>query len=390
MGDLLLIEVARRLKDTLREGDTVARLGGDEFVVVLEELSSRLKEAAAQAELAAEKIRAELGQPYALNDHEYHSTPSIGISLFRGHLENEADLLKHADVAMYQAKAAGRNAIRFYDPKMQAALDQRAAMDADLRHALLNQEFRLYYQIQVDSLTRPLGAEVLLRWAHPERGFVYPDQFIPLAEETGLIVPIGLWVLENACAQLKALQDDPLTRDLTLAVNVSARQFRQADFVAQVQHALLDSGAKPSLLKLELTESVVLENVEDFIEKMQALKLLGVEFSMDDFGTGHSSLSYLKRLPLDQIKIDRSFVRDIVTDPNDAAIVNTIIAMSQTLGLNVIAEGVETKEQREFLDGHGCHAFQGYLFSRPVPIDQFEKNLQSSSIGIGAKSLSLL
>jgi diguanylate cyclase (GGDEF)-like protein/PAS domain S-box-containing protein len=381
VGDLLLIEVARRLLICVREGDSVARLSGDEFVVVLEDLSSQADEAATQVELVAEKIRYELNQPFTLKDYKCLTTPSIGISLFHGHLDSMEDLFKHADVAMYQAKAAGRNAIRFFDPQMQTALDARAALEADLRHAIEKQQFRLYYQIQVDSLRRPLGAEVLLRWEHPERGFVFPDQFIPLAEETGLIVPIGLWVLETACTQLKAWQRDVLTRDLMLAVNVSAKQFRQTDFVAQVQRVLLESGANPSQLKLELTESIVLENVEDTIGKMQTLKLLGVGFSMDDFGTGHSSLSYLKRLPLDQIKIDRSFVRDIASDPNDAAIVNTIIAMSQALGLNVIAEGVETEEQREFLDNHGCHAFQGYLFSKPVPLDQFEEKLKRSSMG---------
>ncbi len=376
MGDLLLIEVTRRLKFTLREGDTVARLGGDEFVVVFEGLSGQQDEAAAQAEQAAEKICYELSRPYKLENHEHHTTASIGICLFHGHLENVEELLKHADVAMYQAKAAGRNAIRFYDPATQAALEKRTAIAADLRHALSKQQFRLHYQIQVDTQRRPLGAEVLLRWEHPTRGFIFPDQFIPMAEETGLIVPIGLWVLETACAQLKAWQLDPRMRDLTLAVNVSARQFRQADFVPQVQRVLLECGARSSKLKLELTESIVLENVEDTISKMQELKLLGVEFSMDDFGTGYSSLSYLKRLPLDQIKIDQSFVRDIAADPNDAAIVNTIIAMTQSLGLNVIAEGVETEAQREFLDSHGCHAFQGYLFGRPVPLDQFEANLK--------------
>jgi predicted signal transduction protein with EAL and GGDEF domain len=375
VGDLLLIEVARRLLTSVREGDSVARLSGDEFVVVLEELSSQLDEAATQAELVAEKIRNELNQPYALKDYEYHTTSSIGISLFHGHLESVEDLFKHADVAMYQAKAAGRNTIRFFDPQMQTALETRAELEADLRHALEKQQFRLYYQIQVDSLHRPLGVEVLLRWEHSERGFVFPDQFIPLAEETGLIVPIGLWVLETACTQLKAWQHDARTRDLTVGVNVSAKQFHQADFVAQIQRVLLESGAKPAQLKLELTESTVLENIEDTISKMREIIKLGVNFSMDDFGTGYSSLSYLKRLPLDQIKIDRSFVRDIASDPNDAAIVHAIIAMSQALGLNVIAEGVETEAQREFLDNHGCHAFQGYLFSKPVPLEQLESLL---------------
>ncbi|OGS96716.1 MAG: hypothetical protein A3H31_10240 [Gallionellales bacterium RIFCSPLOWO2_02_FULL_57_47] len=372
MGDLLLIEVARRLQSCVREGDSVARLGGDEFVVVLEELSLQPDEAATQTELVAEKIRSELGQPYMLESYEGHITPSIGITLYSGHLESVEDLLMHVDIAMYQAKAAGRNAIRFFDPQMQMTLDIRAALEEDLRQALARQQFRLYYQIQVDSLRRPLGAEALLRWEHPERGLVSPMQFISLTEETGLIVPIGQWVLQTACAQLKAWQQDALARDLTLAVNVSARQFHQADFVAQVQQALLQSGAKPSHLKLELTESTVLENIEDTIAKMREIKMLGVNFSMDDFGTGYSSLQYLKLLPLDQIKIDRSFVLDITSDPNDAAIVQAIIAMTEALGLNVIAEGVETEAQRDFLDKHGCHAFQGYLYGKPVPLEQFE------------------
>lgn len=376
MGDQLLIEAARRLRNCVREIDSVARLGGDEFVVLLEELGNEADEAVAQTELVAEKIRQELDKPYVLNEFECLSTVSIGISLFRGHRESANDLLQHADVAMYQAKTTGRNAIRFFDPQMQAALDMRAAMEADLRHALDKQQFSLHYQIQVDNHRRPLGAEVLLRWLHPERGQVSPMQFIPVAEDTGLIVAIGLWVLKTACAQLYKWQLDSLTQDLTLAVNVSAKQFRHPDFVAQVQRVLLESGAKPSLLKLELTESTVLENVEDTISKMYQIKALGVSFSMDDFGTGYSSLQYLKRLPLNQIKIDQSFVRDIATDPNDAAIVQTIIAMTEALGLNVIAEGVETEAQLEFIELRGCRAFQGYLFGKPLPIEQFEGKLR--------------
>jgi diguanylate cyclase (GGDEF)-like protein/PAS domain S-box-containing protein len=375
-GDQLLIEAARRLHNCVREGDSVARLGGDEFVVLLEGLDSEANEAASQTELVAEKILNVLGNPYVLDDFECHLTVSIGISLFIDHQESAESLLQHADVAMYQAKSAGRNAIRFFDPEMQAVLDKRAAMESDMRQALNKQQFSLHYQIQVDRQRRALGAEVLLRWNHPQYGLISPLQFIPLAEESGLIVPIGLWVLQTACAQLKAWQDQAMTRKLTLAVNVSARQFRQRDFVDQVQHVLRESGASASKLKLELTESVVLENVEDTIVKMRALKVLGVSFSMDDFGTGYSSLQYLKRLPLDQIKIDQSFVRDIATDPNDAAIVQTIIAMTEALGLNVIAEGVETEEQLEFLNLRGCHAFQGYYFSKPVPLDQFEADLR--------------
>ncbi|MBI5889143.1 MAG: EAL domain-containing protein [Nitrosomonadales bacterium] len=372
IGDMLLVEVAKRLVANVRDGDTVARLGGDEFVVILESLDPVAAEAAAQAEHVAEKIRDALSESCVLNQRQYHTTPSIGIALFRGHEDTLDNMLKYADTAMYQAKTAGRNTIRFYDPAMQAAIEARADLEDELRKAIVQQQFCLHYQVQVDSLGRPLGAEVLLRWEHPERGLVSPMQFIPPAEDTGLILPIGLWVLQTACAQLAAWQHDALTRDLTLAVNVSAKQFRQPDFVSQVQRILVESGAKPSHLKLELTESTVLENVEDTIAKMRELKLLGASFSMDDFGTGYSSLQYLKRLPLDQIKIDRSFVRDITSDPNDAAIVQTIIAMTDALGLNVIAEGVETEAQRAFLDRHGCHVFQGYLFGKPIPLKEFE------------------
>ncbi len=380
IGDLLLLEVAKRLQSCVRDGDTVSRLGGDEFVIVLETLSTVTDQAVIQAERVAEKIHAALNQPYQLNKLVYHTTPSIGIVLFRGHQESIEELLKYADTAMYQAKTAGRNAIRFYDPVMQAALEARTELETELHDAVEKQQFRLHYQIQVDSLRRPLGAEVLLRWDHPGRGLVSPAQFIPLAEETGLIVPIGQWVLQAACAQLRLWQQDARTHDMTLAVNVSAKQFRQRDFVAGVQRILLEYDVKPSRLKLELTESTVLENVEDTISKMRELKMSGMQFSMDDFGTGYSSLQYLKRLPLNQIKIDQSFVRDIASDPNDAAIVQTIIAMSDALGLEVIAEGVETEAQLEFLGSHGCRAFQGYLFSEPVDLGRFEALLNQGSI----------
>jgi diguanylate cyclase (GGDEF)-like protein/PAS domain S-box-containing protein len=372
VGDILLCEVAKRLQSAMRDGDTVARLGGDEFVVVLENLSMQTTAAATLAEGVAEKIRAALSESYTLNGYRHTTSPSIGVVMFRGHLENIDALFKYADIAMYQAKQAGRNTIRFFDPAMQAAIDARIELEAELDVALQGQQLRLYYQIQVDAQHRPLGAEVLMRWEHPQRGLVSPAQFIPLAEETGQIVAMGLWALDIACQQLKQWQASPLTCDLTLAVNVSAKQFRKTDFVDQVRRILFETRAKPSHLKIELTESTVLENVEDTIAKMRELKLLGISFSMDDFGTGYSSLQYLKRLPLDQIKIDQSFVRDITTDPNDAAIVQTIIAMTEAMGLNVIAEGVETKEQQEFLNLRGCHAYQGYFFGKPMPIKQFE------------------
>ncbi len=376
IGDKLLIEVGVRLNSCVRDGDTVARLGGDEFVVILENLSVVATEAATQAELVAEKIRSALSERYVLEELEIRTTPSIGIVLFQDHYDTLDALLKHADTAMYQAKQAGRNTLRFYDPKMQAELEARLTLMDDLRVAIEREQLQLHYQKQVDSAGRTLGAEVLLRWMHPVRGMVAPGQFIVLAEETGIIIPIGLWVLRSACTQLQRWQSLTVLRELTLAVNVSAKQFRKTDFVEQVRRVLLETGAKPSHLKLELTESTVLENVEDTIAKMRELKLLGISFSMDDFGTGYSSLQYLKRLPLDQIKIDQSFVRDITTDINDAAIVQTIIAMTEAMGLNVIAEGVETKAQQDFLELRGCHVFQGYYFGRPVPLAQFEADFR--------------
>ena len=291
--------------------------------------------------------------------YEYHCTASIGATLFNDIHQATDELLKQADIAMYQAKKAGRNTLRFFDPQMQESINARVSLEGELRKALEKQQFQLYYQIQVDSSHRPLGAEALIRWIHPERGLVSPAQFIPLAEETGLILPIGQWVLETACAQLKAWEQDALTRDLVLAVNVSAKQFHQADFVAQVQAAVQRHAINPKLLKLELTESMLLENIEDTIATMNALKEIGVQFSLDDFGTGYSSLQYLKRLPLDQLKIDQSFVRDIATDSSDKAIVRTIIAMAQSLDLNVIAEGVETEEQRQLLLKNGCCQLPG-------------------------------
>jgi len=376
LGDLLLQQVAERLILCVREGDTVARMGGDEFVVVLEALSEKNIGAAAQAEAIGEKILYSLGQPYLLQTHECRSTPSIGATLFNGHEQGTEELLKQADIAMYQAKKAGRNTLRFFDSKMQDTVNARSVLEEELHKALENQQFELYYQIQVDTSPRPIGAEALIRWIHPERGVVSPLQFIPLAEETGLILPIGQWVLETACAQIKAWQQDALTRDLVLAVNVSPKQFHQTDFVAQVQATVQRHNVKPKLLKLELTESMLLENIEDTIAIMNTLKEMGVQFSLDDFGTGYSSLQYLKQLPLVQLKIDQSFVRDIGTDSSDRALVRTIIAMAHSLNLDVIAEGVETEEQRQFLMSSGCIHHQGFLFGKPIPLDQFETLLK--------------
>ena len=376
IGDLLLVEVAKRLQACVREGDTVARLGGDEFIVILEKLSEDRAQAAAQTSVISDKILAALSQPYLLAAYEYLCSVSIGISLFRSREVELGELLKRADTAMYQAKSGGRNTRRFYDPALQATLEARTALEADLRCAQSKNQLSLYYQKQVDHTGHVLGAEVLVRWQHPEHGLISPMQFIPLAEETGLILPIGQWVLETACARLKLWESDPLTRDLKLAVNVSARQFHQPDFVEQVQQTLRNHGFNTDRLKLELTESVVLNNIGDTVTKMHELRQAGVRFSMDDFGTGYSSLAYLTQLPLDQIKIDQSFVRNIGQKHNDSVMVQTIIGMAHNLGMEVIAEGVETEEQRAFLEQHGCTFCQGYLFGRPVPVEEFEATLR--------------
>jgi len=371
MGDLLLKQVAQRLTASVRAGDTTARLGGDEFVVTLANLSRGEVDAAAQTKAVGEKIIAALNQTYQLKDVPYHITPSIGATLFRGHQTEIEVLLKQADLAMYKSKDAGRNTLRFFDPVMETDVMKRVVLERDLREAVQMKQFLLYYQAQMAG-GQLIGSEALVRWQHPTRGMVPPTDFIPLAEETGLILPLGQWVLETACSQLAVWGSRPEMAHLTVAVNVSAHQFRQPDFVERVLEVLKNTGANPQRLKLELTESLFVSNVEELIEKMFALKATGVAFSLDDFGTGYSSLSYLKRLPLDQLKIDQSFVRDILVDPNDAAIARTIIALAQTLGLGVIAEGVETETQRDFLAKSGCHAYQGYLFSRPLPIEAFE------------------
>ncbi|MDP2029243.1 MAG: EAL domain-containing protein [Thiobacillus sp.] len=373
MGDLLLKQVAQRLTPCVRKGDSVARLGGDEFVLVLGGLSLSEREAAIGAEAVAGKVLATLNQPYQLGDVAYRCTASVGATLFSGHLATIEDLMKQADLAMYKSKEAGRNTFRFFDPDMETAVMNRAALEKDLREAVQEKQFLLHYQAQVVDEGRLTGAEVLVRWQHPQRGTVSPAEFIPLAEETGLILPLGHWVLETACTQLAVWATRPGMAHLTIAVNVSAHQFNQNDFVDQVLTVLNNTGANPQRLKLELTESLLVGNVQNIIEKMFALKAKGVGFSLDDFGTGYSSLSYLRRLPLDQLKIDQSFVRDVLIDPNDAAIAKTIVALAQSLGLGVIAEGVETEAQRDFLASSGCYAYQGYFFSRPLPLESFEE-----------------
>lgn len=373
-GDSLLKQVAQRLLACMREGDTVARLGGDEFIVLLEDLSQNVREAAAQARVVSVKILETLGQPYKIEGQGHHSTACIGVTLFGGPgRESTEEPLKRAELAMYQAKAAGRNTLRFFEPEMGAAVATRAIVEAELRRAVTRGEFVLYYQPQGGPTDRFSGVEALVRWQHPEQGLVSPTEFIPVAEASGLILPIGRWVLEAACKQLAAWGARPEMSRLSMAVNVSARQFRQPNFVAEVLNLLNATGAKPERLKLELTESVLVDNMEDIIVKMNALKAKGVGFSIDDFGTGYSSLSYLKRLPLDQLKIDQGFIRDILTDPEDAAIAKMVVALADSLGLVVIAEGVETEAQRVFLANMGCRNYQGYLLSKPLPIDEFER-----------------
>lgn len=372
MGDLLLQQVAQRLKKCVRDGDTVARLGGDEFVVLLEDLSKETLIAARQTETIAEKILLSLNKPYQLAEHVHFSTPSIGATMFNDADLGVEELLKQGDIAMYQAKKAGRNTLRFFNPQMQESINAKAFLENALCNAINNQEFQLHYQIQVDNKGSPIGAEALIRWQHPSEGLVSPIQFIPMAEESGLIVPIGQWVLEAACAQLNAWQKNELTRNITLSINVSAKQFRHPDFVAQVLETLERHQVKPSSLKIELTESLLLDDIENTISIMTQLNRIGILFSLDDFGTGYSSLQYLKKLPLNQLKIDQSFVRDIVTDANDKALVNTIIAMAKGLNLSVIAEGVETEAQKNFLSKSGNTQYQGFLFSKPLPIHEFE------------------
>ena len=369
-GDLLLQEVVRRLISCVRETDTVARLGGDEFVMILEDLSETPENAAALSKTVGEKILAAVGRPFLLDGHNCLSTSSIGITVFGNERKGAHQVLQQADIAMHQAKAAGRNTICFFAIALQTAVNARAQLEDDLRQAIQTKQFVLYYQPQVER-GRLIGAEALLRWNHPTRGLLAPDEFIALAESTGLILPLGDWVLETACRQLAAWANHTETAEVSVAVNISGLQLRQPDFVKAVLAVLDRTGANPHNLDLELTESMLVENVEDVVGKMTKLKSHGVRFSVDDFGTGYSSLAYLKRLPLDQLKIDRSFVRDILIDGCCGTIAQTIISLGRAMGLSVIAEGVETEAQRDFLARLGCKAFQGYLCSRPLPLENF-------------------
>jgi diguanylate cyclase (GGDEF)-like protein/PAS domain S-box-containing protein len=372
-GDLLLVQVTQRLRACIRDGDTLARLGSDEFVVMLENLSDDVIEAATQAEAVGVKILGSFVADFALNSGSYHGTPSIGITLFGGPaLESNEQPLKRAELAMFQAKAAGRNMLRFFDAQMQAEVSAHALMTADLREAVIKQQFVLYYQPQVVGGGRITGVEALVRWRHPQRGIVSPAEFIPLAEETGLILPLGQWVLDTACLQLAAWAKNPALAHLTVAVNVSACQFQRSDFVGSVLATLERTGATPKLLKLEMTESMLVDDMEAIITKMGVLKAQGVTFSLDDFGTGYSSLAHLKRLPLHQLKIDQGFVQNIVTDPNDAVIAKMVVVLAESMGLSVIAEGVELQAQADCLAQLGCHAYQGYWFSRPLGLAALE------------------
>ncbi len=379
MGDLLLQHVAKRLRESVRDADVVARLGGDEFVVMLERLPSRARDAALVAQRVGEKIVDALARPYDLAGTEYCLTASVGITLFGDSEKGVDTVLKQADLAMYQAKASGRNALRFFDAKMQTAIDERLAMETDLRRSLQNDELLLNFQPQVDGYGGVIGAEVLVRWHQPERGLVSPATFIPVAESTGLILALGRWVLHRSCAQLAHWASDPLFAELTLSVNVSVRQIREDDFPAQVLAVIAETGADPTRLKLELTESLLAEDIDQIITKMTVLKAHGIRFSLDDFGTGYSSLGYLQRLPLDELKIDRSFVRDVLTNGHDSAIARIIISLAETLGLSVVAEGVETEGQRHFLAENGCSIYQGYLFGRPLPLARFEATLLAAN-----------
>lgn len=371
MGDRLLREVAKRLRGCVPEDDTLARHGGDEFVVVLKDLGVNPKEAAARAEEVAQRILAAVRQPFDIDGQASHTALSVGIAIFRGVSESADELLKRSDLAMYEAKAAGRDTLRFFDPQMQAAVSERAALEADMRAGLEAGQFELFYQPKMDR-GRITGAEALVRWRHPDKGFISPAEFIPLAEQSGLILRLGEWVLRSACQRLAQWSGHAVLGQLSVAVNVSPRQFHESAFVPQVLKALASTGADARRLRLELTEGLLLQDVEDTIAKMVQLRGYGVGFSLDDFGTGYSSLAYLKRLPLHELKIDQSFVRDVLTDPNDAVIARTIVALGTSLGLQVVAEGVETQAQRDFLERNGCQAWQGYLLSPPLQVEAFE------------------
>ena len=374
-GDALLQQAAKRTLNCIRQCDTVARIGGDEFVLILSGLNNSEVKAATEAKLIAHKILRVLSLPYQINKHQFNSSASGGITLFNDASISSSELMKQADIAMYQAKNSGKNTAFFYKPQMQQAISERIRLEKRLHKAVNGQQFALYYQPQVNSHNKVIGSEALIRWQHPTDGVITPNNFISLAEKVGLIIPIGDWVLEQACQQLRKWRKDEQTRHLTLSVNVSYKQFHQPDFVSKVEKLLKKYGVDAGLLKIELTETVMVDDMELTISHMEVLKKSGVQFSLDDFGTGYSSLQYLKRLPISQLKIDRSFVFELESSISDQSIVKTTILMANALGLDVIAEGVESAEQRSFLDTHGCRSYQGYFYSKPVPIKEFESYL---------------
>ncbi len=377
MGDMMLREAAHRLSTTVRRNDIVARLGGDEFVVVLKGQRDTAETFRRHAEVVGEKILAVMDQPYQLRGVEHHSSASLGIYVFDTGTDTVTEMLQRADLAMYQAKASGRNAIRLFEADMQQQVSRRTELESRLRNALKQQEFKLAFQPQVTDRGALLGFEVLLRWQHPERGLVHPSEFISVAEETGMIVPLGLWVIRRVAEKLAIWASDPRTSGLTLSVNVSARQFRDEGFVEQVLQVLRDTGLPHHRMKMELTESLLVDDIQQVIYKMKVLKSAGIGFSLDDFGTGYSSLSYLRRLPLDELKIDHSFFRNALTEEADSAIVRTIVVLAQSLKLRLIAEGVETERQKDFLVSHGCHAYQGFLFGEAVPEEKLGECLDA-------------
>lgn len=374
-GDLFIIEVARRLQASVQKDSTVSRLGGDEFLVMMENIGLDSEVAVGHATALSNRIHATMSKAFMLEGFEYFASASIGITLFRGHEQQKVQLLTQADVAMYEAKKAGKNTQRFFDPEMQQALEQRAKLESSLRQALSKQQLKLFYQVQVNSHGVPMGVEALIRWDHPELGLIPPSQFIPLAEETHLILPIGTWVLDTACQQLRAWQGEESFSQFSISVNISALQFKQPDFVAQLQRIVEHHGVSPQQLKLELTESIVLDDAKEAIAKMKQLKSLGFFLSMDDFGTGYSSLNYLRRLPFDQLKIDRSFISNMHDNPHDAYVIEMIAAMADRFGMEIIAEGVESAEQYQYLSALGFQGFQGYYFGRPMPVEALERNL---------------
>ena len=373
-GDLLLQQAAVRIVDSVRAIDTVSRIGGDEFVVILQSLNQQESEAVIEAEIIAKRILYSLNVPYKIKGRDDLCSTSIGATIFQSNADS-IDVLKQADIALYKAKESGRNVLFFFDPIMQTIINAQAEIKRDLKEALLQHQFELYYQVQVDDNGAPVGAEALLRWLHPTKGYISPADFIPIAEESQAIISIGDWVIDAACAQLKQWESNELTRTLSLSVNISAKEFRAENFVEKLKMTIRHHAINPSKLRFELTEGMLISDINGAIETMNKLNELGIYFELDDFGTGYSSLQYLKRLPVYQLKIDRTFVRDVVESVNEQGIVRAIIAMAEALQIRVLAEGVETKAQRQHLADIGCNYFQGYLFGKPVPIDQFEAAL---------------